>query len=788
MKMRRKTALFAACMILSTLFIAAGEGEDCASGTYEFDTWPVRNNGHITDFKLCELDRKTLEPLSDCLPAKVPGDVFTSLMEAGRIPDPYIDMNSKEVQWVDDRAWLYMTEFEYEKVSGKRLWLQLTGLDYKSRIDFNGQTLVPHHEGMFSRVDLDVTEHLDQDGTQELRIIFFGMGGPSGITAAMANTFGYENQLEMRDNLKTPMSTGWDFSPELKGAGIKDGVFTYETGPIRIKDIFARPHLDGRVDVTVELDGKLPDINGETSELILKIDGLGFESGIEERKTLNALDAEKESVFDFTLNVPTPKLWWPWDMGEQNLYTVTATVISGSTSDHAGDIFGFREYEWKPAENAPKDWPDWVLYVNGKRAFIRGANWVPPEAMYGRGDKKRYLELNDMAKEANINMLRIWGGGNRENRCFYDYCDQNGIMVWQEFPYACVFVTGYSRSKKYKEVARQEVEEIVRQLRNHPSLIMWCGGNEFNIKQNRHVVKIMRRAVSELDPTRRFIASSPVKGDSHNWVVWHSKGNLKDYFEDRSAQVSEFGLQSYPAVSTLEKYISSEYLMPVDNDVYVHHSLGPSKMDKYVSAIEHGDSLAAYVQASQKVQAHYMKRGIEHWRQSKYETAGTAFWMFNDPWPAVSWSVIDYELNKKEAYYAIKQAYQPVLVTAAYDDRKWGPGDDFKAEIMVVNDLHERFDNSKITAGICGAEGPSFEVDVTEDSVLSAGILERTIPEDCEEPVLTLTMTKCEEELSSSFYELWIHDPKSAGKLGRLSTDIGHAAMTGVYPERWEKR
>ncbi|MFO8057411.1 MAG: glycoside hydrolase family 2 TIM barrel-domain containing protein [bacterium] len=788
---RARRVWFPVLLALLFFVISASQDKKCESSgpssPYALDYWPVRQKTELHEFELCELDRETLEQLSPCVPAEVPGDVFTALMKADRIPDPYRDMNSKDVQWVDERAWRYRTGFQYERTRGKRAWLSLAGLDYISRIELNGEVLVERHEGMFSRVELDITEHLKDGGTQELEVTLFGMGeGPDesrfpGILA------GLENEIEMRDNLKTPMSTGWDFSPELKGAGIKDGVFLHETGPVRVKDIFVKPELSGELDIEVDLEGEIS-AKGDKhvpSRLMVKVDAVNFDMKPITKSV--SLKPGNQGEVNITMQVPDPKLWWPWDMGEQNLmYAQANAIVDGSTSDTATESFGIREIEWKPAPGAPDDWPEWVLYVNGKRAFMRGANWVPPEAMYGRSGKDRYKKLLTMAKEANINLVRVWGGGNRERRVFYDYCDQMGLMVWQEFPFACVFASGYSRSESYKDVVRQEVSEIVRQLRNHASLIMWCGGNEFNIKTNRHVVKIMENKTGKLDPTRRFLPSSPVKGDSHNWVVWHSKGNLADYFDDVSPVVSEFGLQSFPEMETLKKYVSEDHLWPVNNEVLKHHNMQFTKLNKYVSVIGHENNIESYAEASQTMQAHYMKRGIEHWRQRKYRTTGTAFWMLNDPWPAISWSVIDYELKPKASYEAVKQAYQPVLVTAAYENRRWKAGDEFKARLMIVNDLHESFENARVTTSLCGEQGAGFDLTVAEDSLTKAGKLQETIPAGCERPVLELRLVQDEKELSRSSYNLWIHDPEGAGAMGRASTDFTHYIMTGVRPERWK--
>jgi beta-mannosidase len=729
----------------------------------------------FNEFELCELDLKSLKQLSDCVPARVPGDVFTALMEAGRIEDPYRDLNSLEAQWVDERAWLYKTSFHYAPETGRRAHLLFMGLDYISRIELNGKVLVPRHEGMFSRVDLDITDSLSPSGEQELSVILFGVPGTS---MEWLGPVLESSEFGRRNYLKTQMSFGWDFAPRLKGAGIWDRAFLYETGPIKIRDIFVRTKNDGYVNVTVELE--------EPAEMDATVFfGLWEYDPVKFPVLIAAPIKKGERFLSWAYNLENPKLWWPWDMGDQNIYVATALVkVDGEFSDEVSEFFGFREISWGPNPDAPPGSADWVLFVNGKREFIRGANWVPPESMYGRMDDTRYEKLITMAKDMGANCLRIWGGGNRERRAFYDYCDRHGVMVWQEFPFACVYLMGYPKTERFRNLVRQEADEMVRQLRNHPSIIMWCGGNEFNVNKARHVVDILEDVTSSLDPTRRFIPASPYKGDTHNWTVWHMKGNLDDYFSDVSPLPSEFGLQGFANPSTLEKWISPQYLWPI-NEVHEHHDLGRGKMDKYVSAIGHDDTLESYAEASQLMQAHYLQRGIENWRQRKYKTSGTAFWQLNEPWPAICWSVIDYELQPKLSYHVLKNTYNPVLVTAKYEDRRWGPGDAFKAKIMVVNDLHREYRDAEVSAVLCGEQLGEWQVDVPEDDVISVATIESEIPKDCGLPSLSLYLAQ-KKPVSQNQYSLWVHDPVPAGKVNATLERIGKRIMSGAWQPKPE--
>lgn len=736
----------------------------------------------LTDFTLCELDKKSHQELSPCIPAAVPGDVFTALMQAGRIPDPYRDENVLKAQWVDDRAWRYQAAFKYLPSPGRRLHLLFMGIDYNARLFMNGKPLAAH-EGMFSRLDLDVTDRLNPSGEQKFRVTLRGITDTAAETLfnPIVASLG-SSEFGRRNYLKTQMSFDWDFSPRLRGAGLWDRVYLYETGAAAIRDVFVAPHLDGRLEIKVDLSGRAP----RETTLKLKVAGETFAGGgaeLEIKVPEGAVAAAAE------IKVEEPRWWWPWDMGTPDLYRLTAALaVAGAESDRAEEVFGIREISWGPNPDAPAGSADWVLFVNGRREFMRGANWVPPEAMYGRMTDDRYGRLIGMAKDVGVNLLRVWGGGNRERRAFYDFCDREGVLVWQEFPYACVYLVGYPRTRHFRDLSRQEAAEIVRQLRNHPSVMMWCGGNEFNVKQNQAVVDILAEVTAALDPTRRFIPASPFKGDSHNWVVWHMKGNLTDYFDDLSPLPSEFGLQAFPGVETLEHWLSPPNLWPL-GPVHVLHDLGAAKMQKYVAVIGPENNLAATALASQLMQAHYLQRGIENWRQRKYKTSGTAFWQLNEPWPSICWSVIDYDLKPKLAYDRLRYSYHPVLVTARFDDRKWGPGDEFKAELMVVNDLHRAFPEMKVTAAVCGREAGSFAVSVPEDGVVSAGELRVKIPADCARPEVTLTLAPASggEALAENRYLVWIYDSQPAGGLNRSLEKVGKLLMSGARQNTWRE-
>lgn len=737
--------------------------------------WERPGVQELTRFQFRPLAKKSHQPLGEWLPAQVPGDVISDLQRNGRVPDPYHDFNSRAVQWVNERDWLYAADFHFSPTPGKRTYLLFMGVDYRSTIRLNGK-LLAEHEGMFSRIGpLEITDHLNNDGPNRLEVVLFGI--PDRWIEKVGPKILQSSELGRRNTLKTQMSYGWDFAPRLKGVGIWDQVLLFETGPVLIRDLAIRTQVSGEVEVLLELDSR----SAGMAEINLSIAGETFAGGSAPIKApLELQPGLNLKSLSFTLQ--EPRLWWPWDLGRPDLYRLKAeVVVGGERSDGVEEIFGVREISWAPNPEAPAGSADWVLLVNGRREFIRGGNWVPAEALLGRLTAERYRRLVGLAREANLNLLRVWGGGNREWPVFYEACDRAGILVWQEFPLACVYLVGYPQDQHFLGIVRQETEEIVRQLRNHPSLMMWCGGNEWNVKKSPQVAAVMAEVTAGLDPTRRFVPASPYKGDSHNWVVWHMKGNLSDYFADHSPLPSEFGLQAYPAEATLREYLSPELVWPI-GEAHVHHHLGREKMAKYLAPLPPADNLSAVITASQVMQAHYLQRGIEFWRQRKYQTSGTVFWQFNEPWPAICWSVLDYELRPKLSYLQLQDSYNPLLVSARFADKAWNPGETFTGRVILVNDYQQGFSGLTVTARV-GEQVQSFPAELAPDSVLDLGEVRLQLPA-AGPLILELSAEQNGVVRAKNRYDLSVCDPVSASGMNRRLEKWGKYLMSGSKPER----
>lgn len=702
-----------------------------------------------------QVDKSTGRPVGGPFPATVPGDIFSDLLAAGKIPDPYLGLNSERVQWVNDCDWLYRGESGPMAAGAGRTWLEFMGLDYRYAVKWNGNQ-VAAREGMFSRLLLEVAPR--PDSGNQIEVLFSGI--PDRWLEKKFPPLILNTEPMRRKVLKTSMSFGWDFAPRLKGCGIWDEVKLFTTGPALIDDLGVRTNNDGTVDAEVVVDSCCQ----TAAALEFKLAGETF-AGEERKESLPVELKPGKNRVTHSFRVADPKLWWPWDQGRPELYRLEVSIkVFGAVSDAAEAVFGFREVKWARNPGSPAKALDWTLLINGRRVFMRGANVVPTDAMAGRRADAKDAQLMELARNANLNAIRLWGGGNRERRVIYDTCDRLGLLVWQEFPVGCLNF-GTPKSKKYLLLLETECREIVRQLRNHPSVFMWCGGNEFNVRLSGPAIKVMARVCAELDPARRFAPASPFRGDAHNWLVWHLQGNLEDYADDPAQLVSEFGLQAPPVIETLKHFLPGDLLWPVGVG-WTHHHLGRGKMEKYVSAFGgSGKGLEEFVRAGQEAQAYYLQRGIENWRRQKYKKSGALIWQWNDPWPCVSWSVLDYFQRPKLSYQALGLAFQPLLVTAEFEQKKYRPGDPFAAKIFMVNDRGEAFPELEVEILAGGESRKTLQGNVGPDAVVLIGEISLNLPQAA--PVLELIARRAGQIVSRNRYDLTHHDPRRASFLAR---------------------
>ncbi len=704
------------------------------------------------------------------LPATVPGNVRADLVRAGRLPDLLCGTQAEASQWVDDHCWWFVREWSPAPSSGERAHLVLRGVDYVSDLFLNGHHL-GRHEGMFSPIVRDVSGLLRAENRLAVRVV-----GSRWLPSQRSSPlFRFLNHLESkavsigqrhphrRDTLKCQMGFGWDFAPALRTMGIWDEVYAVISRDLFISDLEVRQQFEeGQVDLSI---GVMLDALVARAVLLrctLAGESLERDPVVVERSVELAPGPDR---VDLALRVPRPHLWWPWDHGSPDLYRLTVEAwADGQCLDSMGQTVGLREVELD----------GWRLRVNGRHVYARGANWVPADIMPGRVCNEDYRALLSLAREANMNMVRVWGGGLREKRAFYDECDRLGIMVWQEFPLACAFLSRFPRSQDYLQLVERESEAIVRDLRAHPSLVVWCGGNEFSAQRNRPVVSVLRQSVSRLDPARPFLEASPSGGDSHNWKVWHGFASPSAYRGDHALFASEFGLQAVPNRATLEQFIPSEELWP-PGPSWGFHGAELDKLLRYVRPFLQAKEpdLDALIEASQRAQANALQVAVEHYRRAKARGGGgVLIWQLNEPWPAISWSLVDYYRRPKLAYAAVKRLMNPVLVSLEYPLRRYRAGEELGLSVWVVNDLSVNLHGCRLEIELwAGARQVmtrhEMEVEIGPDSAMEVGRVCWTLPPGGDWR-LTAKLQWEGQVLSTNEYDLTPHDDISPTLRQRL--------------------
>jgi beta-mannosidase len=627
------------------------------------------------------------------LPAAVPGCVHLDLLKARRIPDPFYGFNDDDVQWVAEADWLYRRAFDCPDglLDLRRVELVCDGLDTFATVVLNGRTL-GRADNMFRPWRWDVTGMLEAEGN-ELLVLF---ESPERVGAAL-----YEaDEAHLRSSYtrgrtyvrKAQYESGWDWGPRLNTSGIWRPIRLEGRDRARLADVSYRIDWTDPARPVVQVECEVEALEASGGRLRAALDGDSVE-------VTAALKAGPNAV-RLAVPVEDPRLWWPAGFGPQHLYALTVSgEVDGEELAPASLNVGLRRVELKREADTAGE--SFVICVNGEPIFCRGANWIPADSFLPRLTRDDYDALVGMAADANMNMLRIWGGGIYERPEFYAACDRLGIMVWQDFGFACGAYPDHL--DEFRENVRAEAEHVVRRLRNHPCVVLWCGNNECQwlnrrdgrLPGERLYSEVLPEVCAELDPSRPYWPgspfggddpNSPTHGDQHLWTPWWEWRNPRVQRDYPGRFLSEFGFQAPPAMETIRRYIPSD-----------GHHMQSRAMEHHNRAYEGTERLyrllAIYfripcsfedtVYLMQLMQGEAVKTGVEAWRARKFMTAGTLFWQLNDCWPVTSWSCIDYEHRPKALYYYARRFFAPLL--PIIDERR------DRMAVKVVNDLPEEF-------------------------------------------------------------------------------------------------
>lgn len=630
------------------------------------------------------------------IPAEVPGAVQLDIAKDKKWGPYYYGENWKDYLPLEPLYYIYRTNFSKPDMTlGERLFFITKGIDYEFDIYLNKEKLF-HQEGMFSWVKLDLTDAIKK--SNELKVIVYPV--PKKRIKS--------EEKRATNILKTAVSFGWDFHPRLVPLGIWDETYLEVQPSAAVDDVWVNYKLNNKLD-TASLFVTAKGRNFIGNKYVWKLFN-------EENKEVLALSGKIESP-EVILNIgfPNPKLWWPHDQGTPYLYSSVFELkdVKGKTIQKVNQKVGFRsiklvtnEGAWDEPKGYPKSRsnPPAQFEVNGRKIFVKGANWVNPEIFYGTITKDRYNSLLTLAKDANFNILRVWGGGIINKESFYDLCDEKGILVWQDFPLAL----NYPDDPHFLRLLESEATSIILRLKKHASLALWCGGNELFTSWNRmtdqhHAVRLLNSLTYKLDPLTPFNYTSPLSGMAHGHYVfreWKDPRKGEEVYtrikRSHYTAYAEFGCPAPASVEILNKIIPKNELWPPKEGTSweSHHAF-----KEWVGNMWLMDDMLAYyfgpannleelVEQGQLIQGEGYKAMYEGARRQKPYCAMALNWCFNEPWYcAANNSIVSYPDSPKAGYYDVKNACRPFLASAEITKFKWEDEEEFSTKLWILNDL-----------------------------------------------------------------------------------------------------
>ena len=684
--------------------------------------------------------------------AQVPGHVQADLLDHHLLPDPDVADGAHRAAWVETRDWWYTCDIDLALEPHQRAFVRFDGLDYIADVWWNAHR-VTRHIGQFVPAHLELTPFLPRDGRSHTHTLAVRFWGPHAwpeprwswldrlwkpiarrLHRPPESLCAYHPRL---GHVRCQMSYGWDFAPRLLAFGLWDDVHLITTGSVHLRNVW----VDGNPDAPcawLELDAARP----ERVRLELRWQVVGEPQTLEGVTAVVNLHPGRQRV-PVRLPITQPRLWSPWDIGTPTRYALHVRVFDGDgESDAQHTTFGLRRLVWD----------GWRLQVNGTPFFMRGVNWVPADLLYGRLTRADYEPLVRGIRDANANIVRVWGGGLREKRAFYDVCDELGLLVWQDLPFACAFLDRFPRDRAFLDLAETSAAAIVRAVRGHPSVALYCAGNEYGPRRNAPLVKRLRRAVQREDPTRPFKPPSPSAGESHQWLVWHGFAPLTTYTTDNAQIISEAGLQALPSLDTWRRAEPDAPIWP-PNPAWVRRYGEWNKAERYVRAWLGGRmprSAEEAVLASQQAQAWGVQLVVEHQRRRKAEAAGVLIWQYNEPWPAISWALLDHDGRPKAALKRLARLYAPVAPALDVPPAAYARGDTLRGTVWVVNDTPHPLDNLRVRI----LEGGRVRHETTCTALPSAATPAWRFTLTLDEPVWRIELWRGEQVLTWEMYDL----------------------------------
>lgn len=658
------------------------------------------------------------------MPATVPGCVHTDLLANKKIEDPFYRLNEHNQQWIDKKDWEYKTTFQIEEndFSKTNIELIFKGLDTYSEIYIN-DSMVLETNNMFREWRVDC-KPVVQPGANNLRIVF---RSPTRIGEQKYDNNGFLIPVSNNDlseiggmgdkrvsvyTRKAGYHYGWDWGPRLVTSGIWRPVILKCWNNATLEDVFIRQKKlsNDKAELTALVE--INSVVDENAKITISSNDKTLKN-----KTI-ALKSGNNSI-EIPFTIENPALWWPNGMGEQKMYDISVELSSASTKDKVNHRIGLRTVELITEPDSIGT--SFYFKINGHPVFMKGANYIPQDNFIPRVTEERYKHILQSAVDANMNMLRVWGGGIYENDIFYDLCDEMGLLVWQDFMFACAMFPG---DEAFLENVKHEAVDNVKRLRNHPSIALWCGNNEclsawkgwgwedkVTEEQGKEVAdkiwkaytdifhKILPETVNQYDSDRFYWSSSPScgmgkksvnhAGDQHYWGVWWGKEPFASYETVMPRFMSEFGFQSFPELASVRKYAVPEDF-DIQSEVMRSHqrsTIGNETIEEYLLRdYKAPKDFESFLYVSHILQAEGIRFGMEAHRRNRHRCMGSLYWQINDCWPVASWSGIDYFGRWKALHYFAKKAFEDILVSP-----------ELKTDTLSVTIISDRLKPAKAT-------------------------------------------------------------------------------------------
>ena len=641
--------------------------------------------------------------------AIVPGTIHTDLINNKFIEDPFYRLNEKKVQWIDKKDWEYKTilNITKEEFGKNNIILDFEGLDTYADVYLN-DSIILRADNMFRSWKINIKEIIKL-GDNSLKVI---LHSPikKGLELLANSPYPYPAINDQSENgelgdkkvsvftRKAGYHYGWDWGPRLVTSGIWKPVKLISWNDINIKDVFikqtkvtkevAQLNFEIEIALNKHFSGFIKIVNKENGSIYASSE-FNLEAGI--------------GNISVPVTIINPKLWWSHGLGDPNMYNFSVKIFDANDNeiDKKEVSTGLRSLKLIREKDSIGE--SFLFQLNGVPVFIKGSNYIPNDSFLPRVTLEDYKKVIKDAVDANMNMLRVWGGGIYENDDFYKLCDENGIMVWQDFMFACSMYPG---NEEFLNNIKQEAVDNVVRLRNHPSIAVWCGNNEMNtawhhyseggwgwketytLEQRNEIQAAYLKIFHDILPNviknytdgDDYWPSSPQAGfepeqhagyenkggDMHYWGVWHGKHPFEDFEKYKARFMSEYGFQSFPDLETVKKYTLPEDYN-IESEVMTSHQrsgIGNLRIKEYMGwEYQVPADFKSFLYMSQVLQARGVTMAVEAHRRAMPYCMGTMYWQINDCWPVASWSSTDYYHKWKALHYAVKKAYEPIIVT-----------------------------------------------------------------------------------------------------------------------------